>query len=208
MGSRTRNVLPNGVSGSFEVIIDYKGMRRPSTARQSTVSAGLSEVYDWQLQTYAQLRGMQQGSLPVAAGILIYLNELLPSWNDVKALQKAIKKGTTDVVPAPGSSADIAVHASRTKAPYPDIPVEFLLQRALKVIAITPQTQELAAQKFDGFVGLIESSRTLELTTGNIVDSWQQDSSDEATCTACDWRSICPDYNGGKSAKPPKPPRR
>jgi hypothetical protein len=202
-----RKALPNGVSGSFEVIIDYKGMHRPTVTKNSSGSASLSEVYDWQLQTYAELRGMQLGSLPVAAGILIYLNELLPSWNDVKELKKSIANGTTDVVPLKGSAAEIAINSPRTGSPYPEIPLEFRVERALRVIAITPQTQEVSARKFDEFVAQIESSRTAELATGNVVESWKQDSSDEATCTACDWRPICPSYNKGKTAKPPKPPR-
>ena len=122
-------------------------------------------------------------------------------------LKKSIANGTTDVVPLKGSAAEIAINSPRTGSPYPAIPVEFRVERALRVIAITPQTQEVSARKFDEFVAQIESSRSAELATGNVVESWKQDSSDEATCTACDWRPICPSYNKGKTAKPPKPPR-
>jgi hypothetical protein len=48
----------------FEVIIDYKGTRRPAPGADR-----LAEVYQWQVQTYAHLRQQQEDCLPVAAGV-------------------------------------------------------------------------------------------------------------------------------------------
>src|SRR5262249_40909056 len=51
--SEVRRVVPD-LPPEFEIIVDYKGMRRPSTKRQH----GRLDLatYEWQLQNYATLR--------------------------------------------------------------------------------------------------------------------------------------------------------
>src|SRR5262249_24827254 len=47
--------LGSGLPHKFEVIIDYKGMRRPPVPKPGTKSS-LWTQYEWQLQTYGELR--------------------------------------------------------------------------------------------------------------------------------------------------------
>jgi len=56
--------------GEFEVIIDYKGMRRPSQKPIDLSKPSFWDIYGWQAQTYAHLRQAQEDSLPVMAGVI------------------------------------------------------------------------------------------------------------------------------------------
>jgi len=75
----------------FELIIDYKGSRRqPNLGSVAGSNPSLWDQYAWQVLTYAQLRSKQVGSKPVAAGVLIYINELLPIESDLFELDREV----------------------------------------------------------------------------------------------------------------------
>jgi len=75
----------------FELIIDYKGSRRqPNLTTIAGGSPSLWDQYAWQVLTYAELRSKQVGAKPVAAGILIYINELLPLDGDLFELDREV----------------------------------------------------------------------------------------------------------------------
>jgi hypothetical protein len=175
----------------FELIIDYKGMRRPPV-RGAGAKPTLWEVYGWQLQTYAHLRRTQEDHLPIAAGVILYLNELVPTKSDIEALRKEIANNHTDVKPAKGSEADKQL-ASWSKAGDP-LPLEFRLARAVRVVPVTDKTIQQALDEFDSVVTRIETCRGLELRNGKIIASWETNTTDEGTCVACDSRTFCPAY--------------
>jgi hypothetical protein len=179
----------------FEVIIDYKGMRRPP---QGTPAGGRDfwRIYEWQVQTYAQLRSVQADARPVAAAALLYLNELLPTWNDLALMRAEIDAGTTDVVPVPGSDVDRMIRSRRRGDPDlpPPLPFEFRLRRALRIVPVSSSTQDRAAEEFDKVVARIEAAKVEEQLAGVIIASWPKDTSDAGTCSACDFRPVCPDY--------------
>jgi hypothetical protein len=80
----------------FELIVDYKGSRRPPNLKSiSGQNPSLWDQYEWQVLTYAELRAKQVGSKPVAAGILIYINELLPLEGDLADLEKEVSGFTS-----------------------------------------------------------------------------------------------------------------
>jgi hypothetical protein len=81
---------------SFELIIDYKGSRRqPSQPSIEGENPSLWDQYAWQILTYSELRAKQVGSKPVVAGVLVYVNELLPLDGDLFDLDREVSGYTS-----------------------------------------------------------------------------------------------------------------
>jgi PD-(D/E)XK nuclease superfamily len=173
------------LSGTFEVIVDYKGSHRPPTNDRHW------DLGRWQVQTYAWLRQRQQLSHPVAAGILVYVNELSPNSGDIGRLRKEIDGGTTDVVPVRG---DPDFYALRTWTPgsVPQFSDAFRFQRAIRVIPVDEHSMEQATSEFDAIVRRIEESVATEAVNGSIMGTWDHNCLDDPTCAACDFRYFCP----------------
>jgi len=92
--SAVRRIVAN-LPAEFEIIVDYKGMRRPATKRQNgRLDLG---TYEWQLQNYATLRERQAEGPTVVAGVLLFLNELLPTRTDIREWAGETRSGTTDI---------------------------------------------------------------------------------------------------------------
>lgn len=186
--------LPAPSPTEFEVIVDYKGMRRPPT-RSKEAGPDFWRIYEWQLQTYARLRAVQPGARPVLAGALIFVNELDPTWADVESLRREADAGRTDVSPGPGTDDERLLTTRRTRGSTPPaFSFDFRLQRALRVVAVSPASQAAAASHFDKVVFDIELSRARERRSPHILTEWSTNASDDATCVACDWRTICPEH--------------
>jgi hypothetical protein len=179
-------------TSKFEVIVDYKGMRRPPAL--GMVKGSLWEQYAWQIQTYAELRRKQAGALPVAAGALMYVNELMPTRSDLEALKSEIKAGLTDVPPEKGSETEQMVKSWVPGRPLPMLPLEYRLKRALRVIPVTPKSIAEAVHQFDKIVKAIETCRGREIGGESVTKAWDRNCNDESTCTVCDSRTFCPDY--------------
>ena len=88
--------LDNLESDRYEVIVDYKGMKRPAIGSPSW------NYHHWQVQTYGWLRSLQTDSQPVLIGILFYLNELSLFKEDLKELKRDVKEHNTDIMPDGG----------------------------------------------------------------------------------------------------------
>lgn len=200
--------LPATTPKRFQVIIDYKGSRRPPINPKKKPASGLPTLwsqYEWQLQTYASLRQKQADSAaagPVVAGVLIYVNEILPTADDLKEMIKEMKAGESDLPPMEGISLEeilkrhqakaAAAGKADAKAMRPDVPFEFRLNRALRVVPICPKTIDDARREFTEVVKKIEYSRGSEYHGSVIADAWAQNADDESTCAACDFRTYCP----------------
>jgi hypothetical protein len=90
-----------GITGTFDVIMDYKAARRPPVTPMARAKSHWTHEA-LQVQLYAWLRAQQPMTTPVKAAILIYVNELSPSQSELVDLQKEMVQGRTDVVPAAG----------------------------------------------------------------------------------------------------------
>lgn len=179
----------------FEVVVDYKGDRRPPTNHEYWRQA------EWQVQTYAWLRMRQPNALPVAAGVLIYINELAPVNDDMVHLQREARQGATDVVPTVGSPDAYALSLWRPGAAIPAFTQPFRMQRAIRVIPVTQQSLANATNQFDQVVLDIEQCVAAEAVAGTIRNNWGT-SGDENTCVACDFRHFCPSPSPRQGGQP------
>jgi hypothetical protein len=184
----------------FEIIIDYKGARRPASKGSALGSTDYWSVYGWQVKTYAHIRQKQPGSRPVLLGVVIYLNELLPTWDDIETLRKEIAAGSTDVLPVRGSPDWKIIHSPRPHRNDPrykdnrKLSWEFRLRRALRVEPIHADAVEEAISRFDRYVRQIEVSKERERLSGQVIGAWPKNASDPDTCTACDYLTFCPKH--------------
>lgn len=168
----------------FEVIVDYKGMRRPP------MNSVEWHLYEWQLQTYAWIRQKQPGSLRVRAGLIIFVNELLPSVSDMRRLREEMANNATDVWPANGTrDLDIVLRTPEGGSPF-GLSWPFRLHRALRLVRVEEPDQINALGRFDQIVAEIEDAVATEIETGSIRQSWPMNPVRE-TCVACDFRGIC-----------------
>lgn len=177
-------------SSEFEIILDYKGMRRPSTDPANNAL----QRYEWQLQTYAWLREQQAGSRPVLAGLLLFVNELEPSQTDMEALWKEVhpKSGspTTDILPAGSDAASLSAWGRHKASALPALSLDYRLQRAIHIVPITSSVVKHSLNEFDRVVAEIESSVSREKSGANISLSWAATPKTE-NCTVCDFKNFC-----------------
>lgn len=186
--------------GDYEVIVDYKGSERP------LISHSYWEQGEWQVQTYAWLRGRQPDSLPVAAGILIYINELTPGNREMENLKRGILRNDTDVLPERGSTDEQIIRMWRQGNDTEQLSLKFRLERAIRVIPVTPESTQIALRAFDNVVRHAEENIIEEAQHGDIMQAWSPSCSDEDTCSACDFRHFCPRPAGASEGYLPSAP--
>lgn len=189
-----RSMLDELSTQNFEIIIDYKGMRRPPVYLAPDQRNPTWDAHEWQILTYAWLRSRQQDAQRPLVGIIFYLNELVPSADDVKSLKSEIKPLLTDI--APTRKADILALNKRAKrSKLPGYSLDLCEQRSIRMIPITDDRQEQSLQAFDNVVAEIENSIAQEMRCGTIRDCWRPNPVDR-TCTACDFKLFCPAVKG------------
>ncbi len=198
---------------AFDVIVDYKGMRRPSTNVQGDLTW---EDHAWQIQTYAWLRNRREDRTRVGCGLIIYLNELFPSQQDMTALRRERESGTSDVLPSPGSADDYAILgvAVSTDNDAEDVPsdlilsLEFRLRRAIRVISVDEVSRQRAVDRIHEVVEDIEARVANEHSDGSIRRNWPANGR-HRDCVACDFKDSCPEpawIREGGRREPPRAP--
>lgn len=180
-----------GLSGEYEIIIDYKGSRRPRVDDDPRSDWKLGE---WQVQTYAWLRSQQIDARSVAAGILIYVSELAPGSKEMNMLRAEMRSGLTDIAAIAGTSDYYQINGW-TSGSQANLSLEFRLKRAIRVIPVTRESMMEATTAIDGVVRAIEDRVAHERESMQIKQSWPADSNDDDTCVACDFRVSCEHYN-------------
>ncbi len=106
-------------------------------------------------------------------------------------------------MPVAGTEADKLIRSWREKDKIPALPLDYRLDRMMRVVVTTPRSIQDSLEQFDKVVARIEICRGKELQHGFIIQTWEKNSSDESTCTACDARTFCPSY--GKEVSPSLP---
>jgi len=123
--------------------------------------------------------------------VLLYVNELAPSQDALALLKREVKGCSSDILPARGSDDYYLLDTWRPREPVPDLSLDFRMERAIRVIPVTPESQEEATKRFDEVVTEIERCVAAEASYGRIIGHWQP-RGDAETCVACDFRYFCP----------------
>ncbi len=82
----------------------------------------------------------------VVAGVLLYVNELALSIQDIGPLQREVAAGHTDVCPQPGSRDDYLLRTWRPGAGVPAFSDAFRMARVIRVLPITQPSINQALQ--------------------------------------------------------------
>jgi len=184
-----QKILADLAVSEYEVIIDYKGMRRPST------NSDRWDHHKWQILTYAWLRSQVPGAKRIVAGILFYLNELVLSGEDTAMLKDDVVNSSTDIMPR--GQDESSIRRWKPRSPTPNISGPFREERSIRIVPCTPDPVGNALQQFDGVVDRIENCVLSETRGRSIVSSWQPNP-DERNCTACDFKTFCPNPKPGR----------
>ena len=179
----------------YEIIIDYKGMKRPPIKVNDSKAEDKWETHEQQILTYSWLRSKQEDSKPIFAGIIFYLNELVPSKEDLVLIKEEINTGFTDIGWQEEYESDFeAINNWQEDDKAPELSEKFKVDRSIRIINIDEVKQEKALEKFDSVVFDIEESLIKEMNGCKIQDAWTADS-DKRTCSACDFRTFCKNNN-------------
>jgi hypothetical protein len=173
----------------YELIIDYKGMRRPP---QDDENNPTWHHHEWQIMTYAWLRSRQAESRPIVGGILFYFDELFPSKQELKILKSEIGRSQTDIIPVDQDL--LAVRNWTSKDSAPSLTTAFKVNRSIRIIPINNDNIIRSLGNFDDVIRDIENSVVSESSGRPIRDCWQTNPV-ERTCTACDFKTYCPDQS-------------
>ncbi len=176
-------------SEDYEIIIDYKGMKRPPTSIGDSKAEDKWETHKQQILTYSWLRSKQEDAKPIVAGIIFYLNELVPSKEDLVLIKEELRNGMTDVGEKYPEDVELIENWEEDdKAPA--LSDEFKIDRSIRIISVDESEKNDALLKFDSVVANIEESLIREMQGCKIQEAWKADS-DERNCSACDFRTFC-----------------
>jgi CRISPR/Cas system-associated exonuclease Cas4 (RecB family) len=173
----------------YEIIVDYKGMRRPSLADPNW------NYHKWQILTYAWLRSQQPDARTIVAGIIFYLNELIPLKEDIKKLHENTETASTDIMPQ-GRDLHI-IQNWRKSMSLPLLSKQYKEERSIRVVPTGEENVQLSLRKFDDVVESIESCVRLEMSGRGIKSSWPTNPLRQM-CTICDFKAFCPDPKASK----------
>ena len=175
----------------YEIIIDYKGMKRPPIKVANPQSEDKWENHKQQILTYSWLRSKQEDAKKISAGIILYLNELVPSIEDLILIKEEITNDLTDVPVNDEFYDDIQLILNwQEDEKMPNLSEEFKIARSIRFIDINDEERRKALKKFDRVVEDIENSLIKEMKGCKIQDAWKAEA-DKRTCSACDFRTFC-----------------
>lgn len=155
-----RTALPRHLPSQFEIVVACLARRRPRFQGNDAFDTDS----DWNVDTcclhcLAYLRQQQNRRYPVIAAMVIYLEELWPTLDALDILLDEINRQSTDIVPLPGSALEKGLQGwgkipkgIRHRANRPYLPLEFSLNRAVRVYPLTGPTIKKAMKAIDDMV--------------------------------------------------------
>ena len=190
----------------YEIIIDYKGMRRPPLPDGSNLDWN---YHKWQILTYAWLRSRNPEAKPVVAGILFYLNELAYSVEGMQEFQQEINDGSTDILPTGVDKQSIikwATHKRKDKNRIPDLSRQLKEKRSIRIIPVHRYDIDDSLNEFNEIVNRIEDAVIREKAGSGLNECWAPNPVVK-TCTACDFKYFCRSPDGQHPAGGPYSPQ-
>ena len=176
---------------SSELLIKGMGMKRPAIEVDDPKSENKWESHKQQILTYSWLRSQQEDSKSIYAGIIFYLNELVPSKEDLMLIKEEMENGLIDDETLEKYERDFDLITNwQEDDKAPELSNEFKLNRSIRIINIDKTEIDNSLEKFDKVVYDIEESLIKEMKGNKIQDAWKAEA-DERTCTACDFRTFC-----------------
>jgi hypothetical protein len=163
----------------------YKAGRLPA------INSPFRTQFELQVQTYAWLRSQIFQARPVGAGVLIYINELSPSQDDMSELRTEIAHQESDVIPQNGSADYYALHGWQPGQPAPNPSFELPAAASLIRCRYCTALVQHAVTQIDSVISRIESTAFREHNSGNIPNNWKPCGGPE-DCVACDFVHFCP----------------
>ncbi len=186
-----KNLIRENDNEDYEIIIDYKGMKRPPVKVLNPLSEDKWENHKQQILTYSWLRSKQEDAANISAGIILYLNELVPSKEDLALIKEEIRNNLTDIPQGIEFDEDVQrIEEWEEDEKAPTLSKEFKKARSIRYIDINEKECEKALKKFDSVVEDIENSLVNEMKGCRIQDAWKAEA-DERTCLACDFKTFC-----------------
>ena len=148
----------------YEIIIDYKGMKRPPIEVDNPKSENTWENHKQQILTYSWLRSQQEDAKSIFAGIIFYLNELVPSKEDLLLIQDEMKNNLIDDETLEKYENDFRLIENwQEDDKAPELSDEFKLERSIRIINIDNEEIDESLKKFDEVVYNIEESLINEI---------------------------------------------
>jgi len=190
--------LARDFPAGFEIILDYKGQIRPEVSEESDWYK-----HEWQIRTYKWLREQQMQQMPVVAGILIYINEFLPSKQDIQKIARLSETKETDLVLTDEQIELLKKHAFNPQAYLKNIPMDYRHNRAIRFIDLRNKSKtKESIEKYDRTVLEIQLCSSIEKQNGNL-EIWENKGNPEM-CGSCDFRYVCR-KEGSVTPKPEAP---
>jgi len=177
-----QDIINNLSTDEYEIIIDYKGMRRPP------IQSDLWQYHEWQVHTYAWLRSQQIQSNVVVAGIVFYLNELVFSNSDIIELKADIISHSTDIMPQGLDLQRIQNWARGSTIPRLTGPLKEA--RSIRIIPCNTANINNSLQQFEHVVNDIENCVLTEMQGRDIPSVWRP-IPNQRNCTVCDFKTFC-----------------
>ena len=179
-----------GGDNQYEILVDYKSMKRPRINEKSWLD------HEHQIKTYSWLRSKQPDSFPVRAGIIIYIDELYLSKEEVESIRDDYQKNNTDIELVAGSPDYYRLRMWDGHSRF-DFTKDYALERAIRIIDVSTSEIEQSLDFIDETVMNIEKTVLTENQTGRIIENWNANQADSRTCVACDFRHSCPKEHQG-----------
>ncbi len=191
--------LPTAPLGTVQLLVDFQSNTRPDAALPGT---RLNDLTELQILATAFLY-RTRSPYPVVAGLVCCLSELVPSRRHFLALRKALLRQSDDfsdhfLAPAP-DSPDARILRTWRPSTADQVPpllsFHFRLQRAIRVIPVSPPDQLTAIAQLHDTIRRIQHCQSREQLTGQLLSVWERNPSGTTVCSSCSARTWCPDHS-------------